>query len=62
MDKVIVTPNDMPTVDIEQIPSNEMDALARATLRAVERFFAIPENKKKYEEWHLKKYGVPASD
>ena len=37
--------------DISKMPENEFDSLCRATLRAVERFYAIPENREYYEKW-----------
>lgn len=36
---------------LEEVPQHEIDNLARATLRAIERYFEIPENKAKYEQW-----------
>ena len=43
------------TIIISEIPPHEAKYLARATLRAVERFFAIPGTQEKYEKW-LKEY------
>ena len=40
---------------ISEIPPHEAKYLARETLRAVERFFAIPGTQEKYEIW-LKEY------
>ncbi len=40
---------------ISEIPPHEAKYLARETLKAVERFFAVPGTKEKYEEW-LKDY------
>lgn len=48
--KCVVRENNV-ELDVEKIPENEMDALCRATLRAVERFYAIPENREYYEKW-----------
>lgn len=36
---------------LEEVPQHEIDNLARVTLRAIERYFEIPENKAKYEQW-----------
>lgn len=36
---------------LEEVSQHEIDNLARATLRAIERYFEIPENKAKYEQW-----------
>ena len=36
---------------LEEVPQHEIDNLARSTLRAIERYFEIPENKAKYEQW-----------
>ena len=38
-------------IRLEEVPQHEIDNLARATLRAIERYFEIPENKAKYEQW-----------
>lgn len=38
-------------IRLEEIPQPEIDNLARATLRAIERYFEIPENKARYEKW-----------
>lgn len=35
----------------EEIPDRRVDWLARETLRAVERFFAIPGVQEDYEKW-----------
>lgn len=51
MAKTIATPNKMPTINIKRVPSNEMDSLARATLRAVERYFSLPGVQEAYEKW-----------
>lgn len=42
-------------IDCSKIPPFEANCLARETLKAVERSFAIPGTKEKYEEW-LKEY------
>lgn len=55
MPKVIVTREPLPTLDISKIPEHEVDHLARATLRAVTRYFEIPGVKEDYEKW-LKGY------
>lgn len=41
-------------LDLSAVPDSEMKHLARATLRAVERYFEIPCVREEYELW-LKK-------
>lgn len=40
-----------PAIDVSKIPKHEADHLARATLRAVKRFFETPGVKEDYEKW-----------
>ena len=40
-----------PAVDVSKIPDSEAAHLARATLRAVTRYFEIPGVKEDYEKW-----------
>lgn len=47
----LVTYGQSPEVDISKIPKHEADHLARATLRAVKRYFELPGVKKEYEKW-----------
>lgn len=49
--KALVNISNSSTTCLDEIPEHEIDSLARATLRAVERYFEIPENKAKYEKW-----------
>lgn len=44
-----------PVLVINEIPPHETKYLGKETLRAVERFFAIPGTQEKYEQW-LKEY------
>lgn len=43
------------SVKLSEIPDHHRDRLARATLHAVERFFALPGVQEDYEKW-LKDY------
>lgn len=54
MDSYTIGENDV-KIDYSKIPPHEAKYLARETLKAVERFFAVPGTKEKYEEW-LKEY------
>lgn len=38
-----------------QIPAHVVDSLARATLRAVEKYFENPEVQAEYKEWKKKR-------
>lgn len=51
MKQTVVTSGGDAAVELDKIPAYEMDHLARATLHAVERYFALPGVKEKYEEW-----------
>ncbi len=46
-----VVRNEIPKLNSENMPNNVMNGLARATLRAVERYFEIPGVKEDYEKW-----------
>lgn len=47
----VVTYGQAPAVDVSKIPESEATHLARATLRAVTRYFEIPGVKEDYEVW-----------
>lgn len=49
--KTVVTYGQTPAVDVSKIPDSEAAHLARATLRAVTRYFEIPGVKEDYEKW-----------
>lgn len=53
--QAVVTAGAGPTVDVRKIPEHEAAHLARATLRAVKRYFEIPGVQEDYEKW-LKDY------
>lgn len=36
-----------------------LNSLARLVYRKAQAWYRVPENRAKYEEWHLKEYGVP---
>lgn len=38
-------------IDFEQIPKIQLDILCRTLLSAMERFYADPENLRRFEEW-----------
>lgn len=38
-------------IDCEQIPKIQLDILCRTLLSAMERFYADPENLRRFEEW-----------
>ena len=47
------------------LTKGQVENLARPIARmgdAIMSWYDDPKNQKGYEEWHLKKYGVPASD
>lgn len=46
-----ITSGDNVVVKLEEMPQHTRDRLARATLRAVERFFELPGVKEDYEKW-----------
>lgn len=46
-----VTYGQAPAVNVSKIPESEATHLARATLRAVTRYFEIPGVKEDYEKW-----------
>ena len=46
-----VVRTEVPKLNIENVPDNSFNGLARATLRAVERYFKIPGVKEDYEKW-----------
>ena len=39
------------SIKLENIPEDRLEILARATLHAVERFFAKPGVREEYEKW-----------
>lgn len=39
----------------EDVPDHIMETLGRGLLRACERFFADPENARRFEEWKARK-------
>lgn len=41
----------IPAIDVLKIPESEATHLARATLRAVARYFEFPGVKEDYEKW-----------
>lgn len=43
------------TVRPEDMPDHVKDTLARGLLRACKRFFADPENQRRFEEWMARK-------
>lgn len=47
----VVLSEEIPPLDVSKIPESEADHLARATLRAVMRYFEIPGVKEDYEKW-----------
>ena len=47
----VVTYGQAPAVDVRKIPEHEATHLARATLRAVKRYFEIPGVQEDYEKW-----------
>lgn len=49
--KALVNVNNSPYICLDEIPKHEVDSLARSTLRAVERYFELPNVKKDYERW-----------
>ena len=51
MPKVSIKYEAQPAIDVSKIPKHEADHLARATLRAVKRYFEIPGVKEDYEKW-----------
>lgn len=55
MQTLVVTSGIDVSVKLKEIPKHRTDTLARQTLHAVERFFAIPGVQEDYEEW-LKEY------
>lgn len=52
--QVVVTAGARPVVDVRKIPEHEAEHLARATLRAVKRYFETPGVKEDYEKWLIK--------
>lgn len=47
------------------LTNGQVENLARLIARRaneIQAWLDEPEHRKGYEEWHLKKYGVPASD
>lgn len=38
-------------IECQQIPKIQLDILSRTLLAAMERYYADPENQKRYEEW-----------
>lgn len=40
-----------------KIPKHEFNALSKPLIQIVTEYFQNPENQKKFEEWHFKKYG-----
>ena len=46
-----VVRSEIPKLNKENVPNNVINGLARATLRAVERYFEIPGVKEDYEKW-----------
>ena len=53
--QAVVTAGAGPALDVHKIPEHEAAHLARATLRAVKRYFEIPGVQEDYEKW-LKDY------
>lgn len=53
--QAVVTAGTGPALDVRKIPEHEAAHLARATLRAVKRYFEIPGVQEDYEKW-LKDY------
>lgn len=49
--KKLVVCGEMPKIDVSKMPDHEVDSLARATLRAVIKYFEIPGVKEDYEKW-----------
>lgn len=45
----------------EDMPDHVKDTLARGLLRACERFFADPDNQRRFEEWKARKAAEGAS-
>ncbi len=38
-------------IECQQIPKIQLDILSRTLLAAIERYYADPENQKRYEAW-----------
>lgn len=55
MQTLVITKGDDVAVNPSEIPHYASDGLARATLRAIERFFSLPGVQEEYEAW-LKEY------
>lgn len=45
-------------INIQEVPKDQMNSLSKVVLSAVTRFYENPENQRRFEEWHLSKYGV----
>lgn len=49
--QAVISTAKAPAVDVRKIPEHEAAHLARATLRAVKRYFEIPGVQEDYEKW-----------
>lgn len=44
-------------IDIRLVPDSEMKSICKLMIKGMTEFYKNPENQKRYEEWHLNKYG-----
>lgn len=55
MQTLVITSGSAVAVKLKAIPKHRADSMARSTLHAVERFFALPGVQEDFEKW-LKDY------
>ena len=57
--KFIIESNAKDDISIEDIAEPYRTLFLRLIVEGATKFYRDPENRKKYEEWHLKVYGEP---
>lgn len=51
----------MPEIDLRSIPVAEAVSLSKAFLNACQAFYAVPSNRKKFEEWQASRKAAEAN-